>query len=427
MTGKQRATLRGLRGVGTLTVLVALIVPPRVAAFSVLAHQAVVDAAWESSVVPALRRRFPAVGDEELKKARAYAYGGSHIQDLGYFPLGNRLFTDLTHYVRSGDFVASSLERAGTVDEYAFALGALSHYVTDDVGHPEATNPSVAEIYPKLRERYGETVTYADDPSAHITTEFRFDVLQVARRKKPQDLVEHALDFQVAQRVLDDAFHATYGLHLDEIFTNTDVAITTYRWAFREAIHEVTGIAWGLYQGELVSGDAGLTREKFVSDVSRSDFEKQFGKSYREPGYFAKLFGLPARLVPNIGPLKRLPYKPLPANVRKRFETALEHAVERYRAEIGRMQDRQVKLPNETLDTGGQMKRGEYEPADHVYAQLLEKLRERDFVDVPPALRADILRFYREGDPRARHDEDDDEDEREVRDALERLAAAPAR
>jgi len=81
----------------------------------------------------------------------AFAHGGSHIADLGYFPLGNVFFTDLLHYVRSGDFVATMLARAESVDEYAFALGALSHYVTDDVGHPEATNRVVPEIYPALR------------------------------------------------------------------------------------------------------------------------------------------------------------------------------------------------------------------------------------------------------------------------------------
>src|SRR6185436_6011973 len=117
----------------------------RADAFSVLAHQAVVDRSWEGTLVPALRRRFPSAGAEEIERARAFAHGGSHIADLGYFPLGNVFFTDLLHYVRSGDFVATMLARAESVDEYAFALGALSHYVTDDVGHPEATNRVVPE------------------------------------------------------------------------------------------------------------------------------------------------------------------------------------------------------------------------------------------------------------------------------------------
>jgi hypothetical protein len=161
------------------------------------------------------------------------------------------------------------LETRVVSTKYAFALGALSHYVTDDVGHPEATNPSVAEIYPKLRKRSGDTVTYADDPSAHLATEFRFDVFQVGHGEHPPDLFEHALDFQVAERLLDDAFRATYGLGLDDIFLNTDVAITTYRWAFRETIHEVTGIAWELYQGDIERLDPKVTRGGFVYNLSR--------------------------------------------------------------------------------------------------------------------------------------------------------------
>lgn len=392
----------------------------RAAAFSVLAHQAVVDRAWTSSLAPEIRRRFPQVTANDLDTARTYAYGGSHIPDLGYFPLGNRLFTDLTHYVRSGDFVANLLQRARTPDEYAFALGALSHYVTDDVGHPEATNPSVADIYPKLRKRYGDTVTYADDHSAHLTTEFRFDVFQVGHAERQPDLFEHALDFQVAKRVLDDAFQATYGLRLDDIFLDTDVAITTYRWAFREMIHEVTGIAWHLYEGDILKRSPNVTRREFVADVSRRDFEDEFGKAYREPGYFAKFFALVAKLVPNVGPLKRLPYKPLPENVQQRFMTALDHAVERYRGDVARLRGARLPLPNETLDTGRPTRRGAYEPADETYAKLLAKLDEQDFAGVPPALRAHIMRFYRERDRVGRVDDDD---ERDVREALARLGA----
>jgi hypothetical protein len=140
----------------TIIALVAglLVIEPRASlAFSVLAHQAVVDSSWETSIVPAIRRRYPDAKVQDLERARAFAYGGSHIPDLGYFPFGNRLFTDLLHYVRPGEFFTTLLGSAETLDEYSFALGALSHYVTDETGHPDATNPTVAEVYPKLRKR----------------------------------------------------------------------------------------------------------------------------------------------------------------------------------------------------------------------------------------------------------------------------------
>src|SRR6185369_13729085 len=248
------------------------------------------------------RRRFPEAGAEELKKARAFAYGGSHVADLGYYPLGNRTFTDLLHYVRSGDFIVALLGSAQTLDEYAFALGAAAHYVADNTGHPEATNRAVPKIYPKLRKKYGDSVTYAEDHAAHLQTEFRFDVLQMSRSKGSPDIYGHTLGFNVPERVLDEAFHKTYGLHLDDLFTNTKVAIVTYRFAFRTVIHEATGIAWELYRADIQKLDATATPETFVSNVSTAEFEKEFGKSYREPGYFAKFFGFLVKLVPNCGP-----------------------------------------------------------------------------------------------------------------------------
>ena len=50
-------------------------------AFSVLAHQAVVDRAWNGTLVRALRRAFPDATPDESARARAYAHGGSRIAD----------------------------------------------------------------------------------------------------------------------------------------------------------------------------------------------------------------------------------------------------------------------------------------------------------------------------------------------------------
>jgi hypothetical protein len=312
--------------------LVAAVPPAR--AFSVLAHQAVVDRSWDGAIVPALRRRFPQLGGADLERARAHAYGGSHIPDLGYFPFGNRLFTDLLHYVRSGDLVGALLRHAQTADEYAFALGALSHYVTDDTGHPDATNPTVAELYPKLRKEHGDRVAYADDPSAHLQTEFRFDVLQVSRSRQRPDLFRHALAFQVSKPVLERAFRETYGLRLDDLFASTEVAIVTYRWAFRDLVHEATAIAWQLYRADIERLDPEATAERFVANISRADFEEQFGRSFREPGYLPGVFAFLVKLVPDVGPFERLPYKPLPPDARERFAGALERAVHRYRRTV---------------------------------------------------------------------------------------------
>lgn len=385
--------------------------------FSVLAHQGVVDRSWTGVIEPALQRRFP-LGDPT--RARAFAYGGSHVADLGYFPLGSKLFTELLHYVRTGDFIANLLASARDANEYAFALGALAHWVADTTGHPEATNRVVAELYPKLREEFGDAVTYADDQASHLQTEFRFDVFQLSRVKGGRDLFHHSLQFEVATRVLDEAMQRTYGLALSDLFTSTDAAILTYRYAFRGLIHEATGIAWHLYEADITALDPEMTPAGFVYDLSREDFETEFGKVYAEPGYFAKLFAFLVKLVPDVGPLRRSVLKPLPPEARRQYVAALDHAVTRYRSMVASVGRRHaLDLPPQNLDTAEATRFGAYPPADEAYAALVEKLAD-DPAKAPPALRADIQRFYAARPLGAARDDDD----RELDEALTRLAIA---
>src|SRR5436309_9991192 len=127
-----------------LAAAMALCAARPAAAYSVLAHEANIDALWDNTLSKMLLARFPDATPEELLDARAYAYGGCVIQDLGYYPFGSHFFSNLLHYVRTGDFVNALIHGAENIDEYAFALGALGHYAADINGHPEATNRAVA-------------------------------------------------------------------------------------------------------------------------------------------------------------------------------------------------------------------------------------------------------------------------------------------
>src|SRR5579864_4023767 len=105
-------------------VLAVASVPTIASAYSVLTHKEIIDLAWDDSIRPLLLARYPHLSSAELDEAHAYAYGGSAIQDMGYYPFGKQFFSNLTHYVRSGDFVGWLLANAQTIDEYAFAIGA---------------------------------------------------------------------------------------------------------------------------------------------------------------------------------------------------------------------------------------------------------------------------------------------------------------
>ena len=103
--------------------------------YSVLTHEAIIDSVWDTSIKRLLLKRFPDATPERLVEAHAYAYGGSIVQDMGYYPFGSQFFSDLLHYVRSGDFVLNLIRDSQDLNEYAFSLGALAHYAADNTGH----------------------------------------------------------------------------------------------------------------------------------------------------------------------------------------------------------------------------------------------------------------------------------------------------
>src|SRR6476660_66986 len=197
---------------------------PFTSGYSVLTHEQVVDLMWKDQLQPLLQKRFPNASDEDLQKAHAYAYGGCLLQDMGYYPFGNKFFSDLVHYVRSGDFVINLMNEAQDINEYAFALGALAHYTSDIDGHP-AVNKAVADEFPKLKAKFGPEVTYEENPKAHIQTEFGFDVVQVAKQRYTSDSYHDFIGFEVSKPVLERAFLKTYGLELTDVFGNVDQTI----------------------------------------------------------------------------------------------------------------------------------------------------------------------------------------------------------
>jgi zinc dependent phospholipase C len=320
-------------------------------AYSVLAHEAMVDALWTPSIVPLLRQRYPSLSAEQIRAARAYAYGGSIIQDLGYYPFGSKLFTNVVHYVRSGDFVEALIRGAGDANEYAFALGALAHYASDNEGHPIGVNRSVPIVYPKVGARYGSDVLYVRSPARHIMVEFAFDVLQVGTGAYPATYADF-IGFEVAKPLLERAFQETYGLPLKDLFLDLDLAIGTYRHAVGTMIPEITRLAWEDKQDEIRKRTPGVVREKFVYALSRADYERAYGTSYRKPGFFSRLLFALAKIVPKIGPFKPLAFKPLTPDAVKLMDGSFTAARDRYRDLLQSLRAGRVAVANTDLDTG---------------------------------------------------------------------------
>jgi hypothetical protein len=364
-----------------------------VLAYSVLTHEAIVDSAWEKRIQPLLKARFPRATGEDLTKARAYVYGGSLVQDLGYAPFSSKTFSDLAHYVRSGDFVTALLQDAQTLDEYAFALGALAHYTSDRFGHP-AVNRTTGMIYPKLRRRYGEVVTYEDAPSQHLATEFALDVIQVSRGLYASDALHDFIGFEIAQGVLERAFQDTYGFPLKDLFVSEDLAIGTYRYAAGSLIPQMTKVAWTMKSKDIQKLKPSIDRSRFVYSLPRSDYEKEWGKMYRHPGIFTRILSWLFRIIPKIGPFKAMGFKAVPPQGEQIFLQAFAATSEQYGRLLDQVRLQSLSLTDVNLDTGALAHPGDYQLADKTYVALVERLSKKDFQTVSEALRRNILAYF---------------------------------
>jgi hypothetical protein len=273
-------------------------------AYSVLSHEALIDVLWKTSIVTLLEKRFPNPTPDQLRQAHAYAYGGAIIQDMGFYPYGSKFFSDLAHYVRSGDFVGAMLRDAGDINEYAFAIGAMSHYVADNEGHSLAVNRVVPLLYPDLRKKYGDSVTYEDNPLAHLKAEFGFDVLEVAKGRYAPDAYRDFIGFQVAQPLLERAFKETYGLDLGAVLQDEPKAIGSYRRAVSKTIPKASRVAWQIKKHDIEQDLPGVTRKQFLYNLSRASYEKRWGTDYTKPDFDEKFLAFLFHLIPKIGPLK---------------------------------------------------------------------------------------------------------------------------
>ena len=368
--------------------------PSAADAYGVLAHEATIDSAWDAAVVPLIRQRFPGQTADTLRRARAYAYGGSLIQDLGYFPFGSRLFTDLVHYVRTGDFVEALLREARTADEYAFALGALAHYASDNAGHPLAVNRAVPLMYPQLRAEFGDRALYVDNPKRHLMVEFAFDVSQVARGAYAAQAYHDFIGFQVARPLLERAFLETYGLEVKDLFMDVDLAIGTYRYVVSTTIPQMTRIAWRDRRDEIEKARPGITRDAFLFSMNRRTFDQDFGGKYRKPGPLSRVLAFFVKILPKVGPLATLAFEPLTPEVEQMFLDSAARAHERFRAALGRVgPDGSIELRNTDFDTGQQPKLGANKLADAAHAELSQKLAERKLPGATPALRHELAIF----------------------------------
>jgi len=362
-------------------------------AYSVLTHEEIVDLLWTDEIQPLLLKRYPGVSEDQLKEAHAYAYGGAVIQDLGYYPFGSTEFSNLVHYVRSGDFVQELLLESQDVNEYAFALGALSHYASDIAGHP-AVNQAVAIQYPKLRAKFGQSVRYAQDKSAHLKTEFGFDTVQVAKNRYASQQYHDFIGFKVSKSLLERVFPIVYGVELKDVLPHEDLAVGSYRYSVSRVIPEMTQVALQTHKKDLMSETPNFAKKEFLYRLSRSNYEKEWGKDYVKPGLGTRILSTLLRYMPKIGPFKGLAFNNPTPQTEDLYIKSINTTVDQYRAFLEEVRTDSLLLPDSDLDSGKATTPAEYSLTDETYAKLLGQLAKNKFDHTTPELRDNILQFY---------------------------------
>jgi hypothetical protein len=371
---------------------------PQTHAYSVLTHEEVVDLVWTSNIVPLLKERFPDATDDDLSHAHAYAYGGSVIQDIGYYPFGSHYFSDLMHYVRTGDFVSALIADSTDINEYAFALGALAHYCGDTIGHP-FINETTAKEYPLLRKRYGTSVTYEEDPLAHVRTEFGFDVVQIAHSRFAPDAYRDFIGFQVSKPLLERVFLDTYSVKVDTVLTHEDLAIGSYRRSVSKLIPRMTRVALVAYGKQLQAEDPTFNRREFIYRVKKSQYRKEYGHVYKQPGFGAHVVAALVAIMPKIGPFRSMKLSLPNAQEEDIYFRSVNLTVDGYRGYLLQLQHssasgKPTEFRNLDLDTGRTTTPGEYRLADQSYARLLAQLTASGAPQISMALQHSLLAFY---------------------------------
>ena len=364
-------------------------------AYSVIMHESIIDAEWDEQIRPFLLARFPNATPAELREAKSYAYGGSVIQDMGYYPLGSHFFSHLTHYVRTGDFVQALFQESRDIDDYAFALGALSHYSADIEGHSLGVNLAVPLLYPKLRAKYGDVMTWEDNPYAHVLTEFAFDTLEVAAGHVAPQKYHDSVGFRVPEPMLQRAFLKTYGLKLPHQTFSLRLSLFSYREIASKLIPEMTEVAWA-GRGKSLEKQATGLHHRSLFHLRQPKIEAFWEKTRTRPGPGDKLTAYVFKILPKVGPLQYFQFHTPTDQTEQLFADSLKATVADYQT---RVRNAQLDPPDINLDTGRPTRPGDYRYCDGTFAKLLHQLARDHFATVSPALRANLLGFYRDPAP----------------------------
>ena len=92
----------------------------------------------------------------------------------------------------------------------------------------------------------------------------------------------------------------TYGIEMKDVFGNVTLALGSYRYTVRSIVPGMTRVAWSLKKDQLKKEIPGITRKKFLYNLSRSSYEKEWGTEYHKPGCGTKILTFLFRITSDV-------------------------------------------------------------------------------------------------------------------------------
>jgi hypothetical protein len=183
-------------------------------------------------------------------------------------------------------------------------------------------------------------------------------------------------------------------VELKDVLAHADLTIGSYRFAISQLIPHMTEVALQTHKKDLIHEKPDFAKKEILYRLSRSGYEKEWGKDYKKPGVGTRLLSTLLRYMPKFGPFKGLAFENPTAQTEDLYIKSINTTVDQYRALLEGEKNHSLVLPNRDLDTGNETQAAEYSLADDTYAQLLAQISGRKFDRVSPELRENILRFY---------------------------------
>ena len=185
---------------------------------------------------------------------------------------------------------------------------------------------------------------------------------------------------------MEQAFRETYGLDLNSVLKDEEKLIGSYRRNVSNLIPRATRVAWSLKGKDIKSDMPGITRRKFLYNLSRSSYERDWGKEYQRPSFWDRLLAFLYRLLPKVGPLRVLQLRTPTPETERMFQASFNATMDRYRGLLKEQGEGRLKLANNNFDVGEFTGPGKYFMNDDVSCRSCSTSSPRKTLPICPLI-----------------------------------------